>query len=248
MEYGGFSNTQFTTIWKSKIPLKIKIFLWLLRNDGILTKSNLAKRGWQGNLDCPFCGSFESIDHLFVTCPFITAIWSWIAHHNGFRYDCTTLEDLWLLDAYIPLKDTLLVEMIRAATLWTIWLARNRLCFHDVSVPSLTSIGTSIISLTSYWCKVRQDNSFFKLTLIMPMDVSSLAQGGLLIMLSDSDTHDVGCNQALEGGLGSEDLSTYLRNRVEYDGFSVSDPSSPSSYSCFSVDSHTGASCFTCSS
>ncbi|WVZ83505.1 hypothetical protein U9M48_030647, partial [Paspalum notatum var. saurae] len=35
-------------LWKLKIPLKIKIFLWYLRTRVILTKDNLAKRQWQG--------------------------------------------------------------------------------------------------------------------------------------------------------------------------------------------------------
>jgi hypothetical protein len=30
--------------WKAKIPLKIKIFLWYLRNGVVLTKDNLVKR------------------------------------------------------------------------------------------------------------------------------------------------------------------------------------------------------------
>ena len=35
-------------IWKLKIPLKIKIFLWYLKRRVILTKDNLARRNWQG--------------------------------------------------------------------------------------------------------------------------------------------------------------------------------------------------------
>jgi len=37
------------SIWKLKAPLKIKIFLWYLRQGVILTKDNLAKCNWQGN-------------------------------------------------------------------------------------------------------------------------------------------------------------------------------------------------------
>jgi hypothetical protein len=31
-------------LWKIKVPLKIKVFLWLLHREAILTKDNLAKR------------------------------------------------------------------------------------------------------------------------------------------------------------------------------------------------------------
>jgi hypothetical protein len=38
-------------LWKIKIPLKIKVFLWLLYREEILTKSNLVKRklAWECN-------------------------------------------------------------------------------------------------------------------------------------------------------------------------------------------------------
>jgi len=34
-------------LWKLKIPLKIKIFLWFLQKGVILTKDNLARRNWK---------------------------------------------------------------------------------------------------------------------------------------------------------------------------------------------------------
>ena len=36
-------------IWKLKLPLKIRIFLWYVQRGVILTKDNLAKRNWFGN-------------------------------------------------------------------------------------------------------------------------------------------------------------------------------------------------------
>lgn len=44
----GILNTSYSTLWHAKIPLKIKIFIWLLRQNKILTKCNLVRRGWQG--------------------------------------------------------------------------------------------------------------------------------------------------------------------------------------------------------
>lgn len=47
-------------IWfeSSNYHLKFKIFLWLVKKTKIL---------WQGQGECPFCGNFETINHLFVT-------------------------------------------------------------------------------------------------------------------------------------------------------------------------------------
>lgn len=107
----------YNTLWKSKIPLKIKIFVWLLRQDKILTKCSFQSRGWQGNIDCVFCGSSETVDHLFVTCSFISSLWSWIGNHNKFVFNSSQVLDLWHFNYWIPLKSSLLVELIRAGTL-----------------------------------------------------------------------------------------------------------------------------------
>jgi hypothetical protein len=62
-------------LWKTRLPHKIKVFLRLVRYKKILTKDNLFKRHWQGNLDCIFCGLLESIDHLFFQCPVARFVW-----------------------------------------------------------------------------------------------------------------------------------------------------------------------------
>lgn len=51
-------------IWKVKIPLKIEIFMLLVENDAILTKNNLAKRNWQGDMRYSFAKSRRAL----VTC------------------------------------------------------------------------------------------------------------------------------------------------------------------------------------
>jgi hypothetical protein len=63
-----------TYLWKIKIPLKIKVFLWLLHRETILTKDNLAKRKWNGNVMC-CCDSYETIQQLFFECVLAKFIW-----------------------------------------------------------------------------------------------------------------------------------------------------------------------------
>jgi hypothetical protein len=56
-------------IWKAKVPLKIKVFLWQLCQDAVLTRENMKKRQWHGSPICSFCSHEETNDHLFFTCP-----------------------------------------------------------------------------------------------------------------------------------------------------------------------------------
>jgi hypothetical protein len=59
------SGPYYKNIWKGKIPPKIKIFLWLVANDAILTKDDMLKRKWQGDPLCYFCHLPETVTHLF---------------------------------------------------------------------------------------------------------------------------------------------------------------------------------------
>ena len=47
-------NSPKKYLWKLKIPLKIKIFMWFLREKVLLTKDNLLKRNWNGCKKCCF--------------------------------------------------------------------------------------------------------------------------------------------------------------------------------------------------
>ena len=61
-------NTPFShkLIWKLKIPLKIKIFLWYLQKEVILTKDNLIKRNWKGSQKRCFYNCNKTIKYFFL--------------------------------------------------------------------------------------------------------------------------------------------------------------------------------------
>jgi hypothetical protein len=63
------------TLWKLKLQLKIKIFMWYVKCKVVLTKDNLARRNWQGNKMCAFCSHQEMIQHLFFDCHFAKFLW-----------------------------------------------------------------------------------------------------------------------------------------------------------------------------
>ena len=62
-------------VWKLKIPLKVKFFIWLLHRGVILTKDNLAKHNWKGSKQCCFCMNNETIVHLFFGCHMARLLW-----------------------------------------------------------------------------------------------------------------------------------------------------------------------------
>jgi hypothetical protein len=62
-------DRSFKQLWKSKLPLKIKIWLWLIWHNAIATKDNMKKRKWIGSYVCRFYPFDETINHIFFHLP-----------------------------------------------------------------------------------------------------------------------------------------------------------------------------------
>jgi hypothetical protein len=61
--------------WSLKVSLKINIFMWCLYKGVTLTKDNIARKNWQGDLKCSFYNADKNIQHLFFDCPPVRFIW-----------------------------------------------------------------------------------------------------------------------------------------------------------------------------
>ena len=61
----GVASRMARYIWKAKLSLKIKFFLWQIFNK-LQVAQSLIKRGWKGSKGCCICGKSESVDHLFL--------------------------------------------------------------------------------------------------------------------------------------------------------------------------------------
>lgn len=67
----------YNLLWHWRLPPKLKVFGWLVLKNRILTGKNLIKRGLFGPFVCSQCKSDEeTVNHLFITCPFAQGIWS----------------------------------------------------------------------------------------------------------------------------------------------------------------------------
>jgi hypothetical protein len=64
-------NFWYVDLWTWQLPLKVKLFIWLMLEQRILTWENLIKRGFNGPSRCVLCGiAEENVLHLFVKCSF----------------------------------------------------------------------------------------------------------------------------------------------------------------------------------
>jgi len=114
-------------LWKAKIPLKIKVFMWLVKSNAILTKDNLSKKGWQGDQTCSFCSTPETIEHLFFGCAMARYCWSLVSIVIGADCRPSSFSQIWVWAAkYMPHHKKIFMVSL-AAICWALWRTRNYL-------------------------------------------------------------------------------------------------------------------------
>ena len=159
-------------LWKLKIPLKIKIFLWFLHRKVLLTKDNLVKRRWSGCTKCVFCHENEMVQHLFISCSFARNIWRLL--HFTFNISPPTnianMFGLWLNG--IDSKTKARIRIGVSALLWSIWNCRNDIVFNKSNGAHYLQV----INRAIYWI-----NSW---SLLLPVDQRALMDTGCTRMLA----------------------------------------------------------------
>ena len=128
----------WNTIWKLHLPLRIRMFTWLIYHGKILTNLERYHRGYTIDSYCHFCpGEIEDLNHLFRFCAKADLFWKRLL---GGRYQqgsqATTFRK-WLEDN-LKYKET--HETIEPwkdcfpTCLWWIWRWRNEAIFNGKEI------------------------------------------------------------------------------------------------------------------
>ena len=63
--FGGVIDRRFRKIWKNRMPLKLRVFVWQALHNRLQTGVVLKKMKWKGDDKCPLCNKPETVDHIF---------------------------------------------------------------------------------------------------------------------------------------------------------------------------------------
>ena len=121
-------------IWKIKIPLKIKIFLWLLHRRIVLTKDNLTRKNWKGSQKCCGCNNNEIVRHHFLDCHYARMVWRIVYLATGLTQP-TSINHMfgsWLSNQNKKIRS--LIWVVVAAFCWAIWRCRNDIVFNKIRI------------------------------------------------------------------------------------------------------------------
>ena len=134
-------------IWKGRIPLKIKIFGWLLLRQRLMTGSFRQRFCPGTSAKCPLCADVnEDCSHLFFECQYAQAT---RRAASTSKLDLSTAESFWSSIARGPFKCAAEWHTF-FANLWVIWLHRNEVVFRGRS-PLVDAIQHDTRGITYSW-------------------------------------------------------------------------------------------------
>lgn len=145
-------DEQATKIRSLKIPLKIKVFVWLVLKKRILTTTKLVKRGWIDDSTCVLCGvEEETEDHLFTQCvfsKFIIVMGVDGMQPQDLEDEVKLVWDRWMGRKGRQKKRDSLTELV--GCWWTTWRARNDTIFRK-TLPNPGQAVYSFEQLLKEW-------------------------------------------------------------------------------------------------
>ena len=122
----GSTQPVIAGLWKARMPLKIKLFIWQLYRDRLPTSLNVAKRNGPATGPCALCGEPEDANHAFFRCPLARFAWSAVRTAAGVLWDPRSAPELFNLLAGIKGSAFWVMWSCVGALLWALWLTRNK--------------------------------------------------------------------------------------------------------------------------
>lgn len=124
--------------------------MWLVLHERLPTLEELRHRGIQLNSNCTWCNNgVEDIDHLLWNCTLAKLCWKVLEQWFEIRVtNIRNTRDFFLSASKI--KDGEGLQTCISATMWTIWLTRNKLLFNNTR-STTRAIEGAIKSLAWEW-------------------------------------------------------------------------------------------------
>lgn len=128
-------------LWKLKVPIKVRIFIWLMLEDKLLTQYVLLYRGCIVQSGCHLYSEnlVETKDHIMWDCAYAKRFWiGLMAQYNILIQRGPDIATVWS-KGKSQLPKTANWDRIWAGGAWTLWRERNRRLFSGETETSASA-------------------------------------------------------------------------------------------------------------
>ena len=144
-------------IWKLKMQIKSKIFMWFLFKGVILTKDNLARRNWNGSKTC--CFFFmknETIQHILFDCHITKFLWRIVYISFGLKPpdSISNVVGNWLGGVDSNIKNLIFIGA--SALCQALWLSRNDVMFDKSPNESYMQVLFRAAHWLRFWAHLQK--------------------------------------------------------------------------------------------
>ena len=119
----------FKWLWNSSYHNKHKVIFWLLLKDRLNTRNFLRRKTMVlDSCECELCNSGveETLEHLFLECPFASTCWNLITIHILSQVTVLEAIDSFNEQLHSPISLDIIILLC-----WAIWTSRNGVIFQN---------------------------------------------------------------------------------------------------------------------
>ena len=129
---GNDEGSSWSSLWKTEVPNKIRVFLWRLARESIPRHDILHHRHMATSPACQLCGAADSWRHALLECALSRSVWSLASEH--LVEQMSTCADACAKTWLFTLNSTLShADFTRLwVTLWAIWSSRRKLIHEGI--------------------------------------------------------------------------------------------------------------------
>ena len=143
-------------LWKMKIPTKVRIFIWLISQNSLLTQEVLIIRGCNVVHGCALCssGEIETGEHMLWECQYAKSFWRGIMGEFNIRVQTMGIKPLpeicLQIISNLGGRKKKLWDTIWEAGAWAIWRERNKRLFTQKSRPVGMVIASTVLEINDW--------------------------------------------------------------------------------------------------
>ena len=152
LKFGGVISRRMKEVWRAKLPLKVKVFVWQMFHDRLQTAVQLKKRNWPGSELCVCCDKREDVNHIMFRCHLARFVWSVLKEIFEWRWAPVSVDDFscrWLEECSLQ-EGTVLMYGLGVVS-WVLWRVRNKMAIEGVVPNKPTNVLYKIISFMLHW-------------------------------------------------------------------------------------------------